>query len=104
MRHEHSFVVSPLVGPLVMGSSAGCAGPVAPTELRSLEVSKAQAGDAFPCAQTFAAMNTISAPNGVAFRMRLASGAQAYTTDQRTCRGRKRRGAQPGLHSTLASI
>src|SRR5712692_3419391 len=95
MRHEHIFMVSPLVGPPLMGISPGIPCPVAPTALTSLAVSNEQTG--FPCVQTLVAANTMSRPNSVPIRrMTFTSGRHdAYTTDQRVCRGRRRWQTQP---------
>ena len=73
-RHEHSFIMSPLVGPLLIGISPGIPCPVAPTALTSLAVNNEQTG--FPCAQTLATASVRNRLNSIAiFRMGFTSKA-----------------------------
>src|SRR5713101_4321264 len=98
MRHEHSFIVSPLVGPLLIGISPGIPCPVAPTALTSLAVNNEQTG--FPCAQTLATASVRSRPNCIAiFRMGFLQSTTAYTTDDEVCRCRKLRPINPQVAS-----
>src|SRR5262249_5003379 len=67
MRQEHIFMVSAF-GSLLIGSSPGIPGPVAPMALRSLAVSREQICYGFSCVQAVAVANNSRVSNNYPIR------------------------------------